>query len=181
MKFSQRIKFIYDLIDTPIAWDICCDHSQLALINLFQKKLEKVYCVDKSKESLDKIKDNSIYELLKLKKENFPSYSKLEPENLKPLDSIILIHKDGCQLDWPQVSGTIIIAGVGTHTALSIIESCPKEKRKDLQWIINPFNYEAKFKKGIEILLTDFAITEHDFHEEQRNRKIFKLLHNSLG
>lgn len=181
MKFSQRIKFIYDLIDTPIAWDICCDHSQLALINLFQKKLDQVYCVDKSKESLDKIKDNSIYELLNLKKEEFPPFTKLEPEKLKSLDSIILIHKDGCQLDWSQVNGSVIIAGVGTHTALSIIESCPKEKRKDLQWILNPFNYESKFKKGIEELLKDFTMIEHNFHEEQRNRKVFKLHHKSLG
>ncbi len=173
MKFSQRIKFIYDLIPTKVVWDICCDHSQLALINLFEKKLDTVYCVDKSKDSLEKIKSHSVYELLTQSDKSLPGYLKLKKENLKSSDSIVLIVKDGCDLDWPQVHGCVVIAGVGTHTALSIVASCTLDKRKELIWILNPFNYEDKFKMGINQLLTNFSLTEYDFTEDGRNRKIF--------
>ena len=98
---------------------------------------------------------------------------KLKKENLKSSDSIVLIVKDGCDLDWPQVHGCVVIAGVGTHTALSIVASCPLDKRKELIWILNPFNYEDKFKMGINQLLTNFSLTEYDFTEDGRNRKIF--------
>lgn len=173
MKFSARIKFIYDLIPTKIVWDICCDHSQIALINLFEKKIETVYCVDKSKESLEKIKSHTLFELLSESNSNSPEYIKVKKENLKSLDSIVLLVKDGCDLDWTQVSGCIVIAGVGTHTALAIVASCPMEKRKELVWILNPFNYEEKFKAGIKSLLNTFSQQEFDFIEEGRNRKIF--------
>lgn len=173
MKFSQRIKFIYDLIPSKTVWDICCDHSQLALINLFEKKLDTVYCVDKSKESLEKIKSHSVYELLTHSDTSLPDYLKIKKENLKSSDSIVLIAKDGCDLDWSQVAGSVVIAGVGTHTALAIVGSCPLEKRKEIVWILNPFNYENKFRSGIEHLLTNFSLTEYDFIEEGRNRKIF--------
>lgn len=173
MKFSQRIKFIYDLIPTKIVWDICCDHSQIALINLFEKKLDTVYCVDKSKDSLEKIKSHSVFELLTHSDQSLPAYLKIKKDNLKSSDSIVLIVIDGCDLDWSQVTGSVVIAGVGTHTALAIVESCPTEKRKELIWILNPFNYEEKFRSGIKNLLINFSLTEYDFVEDGRNRKIF--------
>lgn len=162
MKASKRINLIYSLCRGDFIWDICCDHSQVALINLKQKKFKTVYCVDKSKDSLDKIKVHPIYQAILKQLET--------PEKMNSF--IQLIYSDGTKLNWDQVSGSVIIAGVGSHTLISIIKSCPLEIRNKLVWVLNPFNHLENTKKELGNLFPSKKVEELSFKEGNRERPI---------
>ncbi|OYZ20102.1 MAG: hypothetical protein B7Y39_11295 [Bdellovibrio sp. 28-41-41] len=90
LKTTKRLIQIYTLAQGDALWDIGCDHSLLALMNLREKKFSKVYCVDRSKSSLEKIN-----------------------QKIRVIDPlrIEVIQSDGCLLNWEDVSGTVVIAG----------------------------------------------------------------------
>ncbi len=152
---TKRLIKIFELAEGKELWDIGCDHSLLAKINLNEKKFECVYCVDKSKSSLEKIYSGKSGRL------------RLNPEN------IVLIEADGCTLEWPLVNGTVVIAGVGANTILKIVEACPESYRSKLTWIMNPFSSIDKFQQEIEKLLSS-EIQKYEVEENKRTRYIYK-------
>ena len=153
---TKRLIQIFELADGKELWDIGCDHSLLAKINLREKKFSYVYCVDKSKASLEKIYSGKSGRL------------RLDPEN------IVLIEADGCDLDWSEVAGSVVIAGVGANTVLKIVGSCPEKHRKKLTWILNPFSSIDKFQKEIVNLLSSEDLQIHEVQENSRKRYIYK-------
>lgn len=161
MKFSTRISLLYSLCEGDAIWDICCDHSHIALLNLKEKKFKTVFCVDKSNNCLDRIKSHPFYSIL-MNNENTNS-------------AIELIYKDGCDIDWEKASGSIVIAGVGSHTLLKIVQSCPEVKRTKLTWVLNPFNHPEKTKIAISNIFTKNKIEEHVTIEDGRDRFVFKI------
>lgn len=156
MKATKRLIRIFELAQGDTLWDIGCDHSLLSKINLKQKKFSKVYCVDKSKSSLEKIYSGKSGRL------------RLNPEN------IVLIQADGCDLDWSAVTGSVVIAGVGANTVLKIVASCPEVFRKNLVWILNPFTSIEKFQMEIKSLLDASKLQVFEIVENGRIRFIFK-------
>lgn len=153
MKSSNRLIQIYNLAQGDALWDIGCDHSLLALINLREKKFSKVYCVDKSKSSLEKISQK-----MRL----------IDPSR------IVLTESDGCLLNWKDVTGSVIIAGVGANTVLKVVESCPEKYRKRLTWVLNPFTSVDKFLKEIARFLPETPMERHEAIENGRLRLIFR-------
>ncbi|MBL7544145.1 MAG: tRNA (adenine(22)-N(1))-methyltransferase TrmK [Bdellovibrionaceae bacterium] len=154
MKNPKRLQRIYELADGPELWDIGCDHSLLARINAKVKKFSMVYCVDKSKASLNKILNEA-----------------------KDLDfqTIKLVCADGCDLNWPDVSGSVVIAGVGGNTVINIVTSCPIKFRKKITWILNPFTSVDKFVKEIEHLFPNVDFERISIQEKSRECFIFKF------
>ncbi|NUM58926.1 MAG: tRNA (adenine(22)-N(1))-methyltransferase TrmK [Bdellovibrionaceae bacterium] len=168
MTFSLRIQKIYSLCEGLFIWDICCDHSLIAILNLKENRFQKVYCIDKSFQSLEKTKKH--LEKIKL----FNHY--IREDNISEKIEIQCI--DGSLLNWEKVTGSVIIAGVGSHTCLKIIKSCPESKRADLTWILNPFNYLDLFRTEIKKLFSEtVSLEEHTVIESSRERVIFKLSH----
>lgn len=153
MKIPKRLFQIYTLAQGDTLWDIGCDHSLLARINLREKKFKKVYCVDKSKASLEKISQ---------------SIRILDPARVE------LIQSDGCLLDWKTVSGTVVIAGVGGNTVLKVVESCPEIYRKRITWVLNPFTSVDKFSKEIVRFLPETPAETFEAKESGRIRLIFR-------
>ncbi len=139
-------------------WDIGCDHSLLAKMNLKERKFSKVYCVDKSKASLEKLYSGKSGRL------------RINPEN------IVLMNLDGCELDWSKVKGSVVIAGVGAHTVLKIVTSCPPTERHRLIWVLNPFNSLEKFQKEIVQLLPNADMKVVEVLDSSRIRYIFKMV-----
>lgn len=156
MKATKRLIQIFELAEGEELWDIGCDHSILAKINLKQKKFATVYCVDKSKSSLEKIYSGKSGRL------------RLNPENIK------LIQSDGCNLDWPAVKGAVVIAGVGANTVLKIVSSCPQIYRMNLTWVMNPFTSIDKFECDIKSLLLETQLSKTEVIESGRQRIIYK-------
>ncbi len=148
------------MAEGPYLWDIGCDHSILAKINQKQGRFMTVYCVDKSINSLDKI-----------------NLSRGAIDNSKTK----LIHSDGCDLDWKQVSGSVVIAGVGGNTVIKVVASCPKEKREELTWIMNPFTSVDKFLKEIPNLFPHSELVSTKVIEKKRERTIYKWQKQSAG
>lgn len=153
MKTTKRLIQIYNLAQGDALWDIGCDHSLLALMNLKEKKFSKVYCVDKSKSSLEKINQK---------------IRVIDPSRIE------VIQSDGCLLDWNAVSGTVVIAGVGGNTVLKVVESCPEEYRRRLTWVLNPFTSVDKFLKEIVQFLPEAAMERYETKENGRIRQIFR-------
>lgn len=151
MKIPNRIYQIYTLAQGDYLWDIGCDHSLLARINLRENKFSRVYCVDKSKASLRKI-ENSI----------------------RAIDSnrVVLLQSDGCHLNWGAVSGTVVIAGVGGNTILKVVRSCPEFYRQKLTWVLNPFTSVDKFSEEIARILFGLP-KKFEVIEKGRTRYIF--------
>ncbi len=168
MTFSLRIQKIYSLCEGPFIWDICCDHSLIAILNLKENRFQKVYCVDKSFQSLEKTKKH----LAEIKLSTHSHRKDLISEKIE-IQCI-----DGTLLDWEKINGSVIIAGVGSHTCLKIIKSCPEYKRTELTWILNPFNYLDLFRTEIKKLFSEtVSLEEHNVQENSRERVIFKLSH----
>lgn len=153
MKIPKRLAQLYQLAEGPELWDIGCDHALLARINQKEKKFSTVYCVDKSKNSLGKI---------------------LNIRQTVNMSSIVLIHSDGCLLDWATVKGTVVIAGVGGNTILKVIGSCPPDIRSRLVWLLNPFTSEEKFLQNALFLFDAKPIQKQDSIEKGRVRSIYK-------
>jgi len=155
LKTNKRLIQIYTLAQGDALWDIGCDHSLLALMNLREKKFSKVYCVDKSKSSLEKIN-----------------------QKIRVIDPlrIEVIQSDGCLLNWKDVSGTVVIAGVGGNTVLKVVESCPEKYRKRLTWVLNPFTSVDKFLKEIVQFLPETSMERYEAKENGRVRHIFRYL-----
>lgn len=153
MKLPKRLHLLYELAEGAFLWDIGCDHSILAQINLKEKKFSTVYCVDKSINSLEKITSS---------------------KKAKDSGSIVLIHSDGCDLNWEKVQGTVVIAGVGGNTVLKILESCPTEKRYQLVWVMNPFTSIDKFIENSKSLLDGAEFEKTEVSENGRIRTVFK-------
>jgi tRNA A22 N-methylase len=153
LRIPKRLSRIYELAEGKELWDIGCDHSILAQINLDEKKFSIVHCVDKSKLSLNKI---------------------IQSVPFEKRGNVNLINSDGCDIDWSQVRGSVVIAGVGGHTVLKVVASCPIEIRKKIVWILNPFTSVDLFIKEIAELLPGSTIQKHEMKEAGRDRAIFK-------
>jgi len=159
LKIPRRLFQIYTLahgdgLSTEL-WDIGCDHSLLARINMREGKFSNVYCVDKSKASLEKILNETKHVDLK---------------------SITLIESDGCNIDWKLVKGTVVIAGVGGNTVLKVVQSCPEAYRACITWVLNPFTSVEKFLKEIVQLMPNRNIEMFEAKEKGRLRLIFRIL-----
>lgn len=153
MKIPKRLFQIYSLAEGNELWDIGCDHSLLARINLQEKKFSKVYCVDKSKSSLAKI---------------------INETGAVDRDRIVLVQTDGCLLDWSNVHGTVVIAGVGGNTVIKVVQSCPEPYRRKLTWVLNPFTSVDRFLIEMVQYLPDVAPQRFEAKENGRTRYIFR-------
>tara|TARA_B110001454_G_scaffold219201_1_gene251897 strand:- start:42661 stop:43137 length:477 start_codon:yes stop_codon:yes gene_type:complete len=153
LRIPKRLFQIYTLAQGDTLWDIGCDHSLLALINLREKKFSKVYCVDKSKASLEKISQTMRI---------------LDPSRIG------LVLSDGCLLNWEEVKGTVVIAGVGGNTVLKVLASCPDNIRDRLTWVLNPFTSVDKFTKEIGRFLPETRMECFEAKEKGRVRRIFR-------
>lgn len=153
MKLPKRLHLLYDLAEGDELWDIGCDHSLLARINLRERRFSTVFCVDKSKNSLNKIQSNEKYT------------SEL---------SVVLIHCDGCHLDWDKVQGSVVIAGVGGNTVIKIIQSCPVKKRRQLVWLLNPFTSVERFVTASSQLFDEVPLQKFETIENGRTRSVYK-------
>lgn len=157
MRIPKRLFQLYTLANcdglSTELWDIGCDHSLLARINVHEGKFARVSCVDKSKSSLEKIL-NETQEI--------------------DLGCIVLIEADGCDLDWKMVNGTVVIAGVGGNTVLKVIKSCPERHRRRINWVLNPFTSVEKFLQEIVQFLPDSQRETYEAKENGRTRFIFR-------
>jgi tRNA A22 N-methylase len=159
LRLPKRLFQIYTLahsdgLNTEL-WDIGCDHSLLARINMREGRFSNVYCVDKSKSSLKKL---------------------LNDTNYMDLKTITLVESDGCDLDWKMVRGAVVIAGVGGNTVLKVVQSCPESYRNRITWVLNPFTSVDKFLKEIVQFLPGRNVETFEIKENGRIRFIFRIL-----
>jgi tRNA (adenine22-N1)-methyltransferase len=120
LKLSDRLLTLADSVRPGFPlWDICCDHGYLGLW-LFQKqKIPHLYLVDESVKVIETLLEN-------LKKETFYT-SAVFQEHSATLghkeQSIQVRLESGEKIPVNQLSGNIVIAGVGSYTVIHMLES----------------------------------------------------------
>lgn len=158
---SARLSKVFECASGRELWDIGCDHGLLALHNVFAQKFQRVVCVDKS---------NHIMSRLPIK---FRTTYRIPEERLH---SIHFLEKDGCDLDWTLPEGTVAIAGVGSLTIHSIINSAPTEHRWRLNWVVVPQDGPEFLLERWQNLFPDhFQLSMHEVLEGPRRRTVMHL------
>jgi tRNA A22 N-methylase len=112
----NRFDGLYSLI-TPgqPLWDIGCDHGLLGIKALREGLVPKAYFVDCARPPIERL-------------------IKVMPEDLKGRAHILLLK--GEDLDWAQVSGTVVISGVGSNTITKILKNVPKALRDKFKLVL---------------------------------------------
>ena len=154
IKLSKRLETISRLVpnDSKVI-DIGCDHGLLD-IYLYQKKIStKIIASDVNENALNNAKKN-------IEKNNLSKY--IETRLGNGLD----ILNDNDEID------TIIISGMGAHTAVGILKN-NKDKLKKISTIVIQSNTKVDFLRK-EIVKLNFLIDDEILVED--NKKVYTVI-----
>ena len=159
IKLSNRLEAISSLIpNNSKVIDIGCDHGLLD-IYLYQKKISnKIIASDINENALNNAKEN----IKKNKLDNI-----IETRLGNGLDTL----KDSDNID------TIIISGMGAHTAVGIIKN-NTEKLKNIKTIVIQSNTKIEFLRK-EITKLNYIIKDELLIED--NKKIYTIIKFEKG
>lgn len=156
---SPRLMKIFDCAEGTELWDIGCDHGLLAVYNVFAKKFQRVVCVDRSASIMQRLP------------QRFSKEYRLSPQQM---ESIHCLHEDGTKLNWATVQGTAVIAGVGSLTIISILESATNLHRERLSWVLVPQDGPEMISSKIRDWFSDQ--TEVHFFEVREGKRIKTII-----
>ncbi|WP_253720917.1 tRNA (adenine(22)-N(1))-methyltransferase TrmK [Bdellovibrio bacteriovorus] len=162
-KLPLRMQLIFDqLLPGQPVWDFCCDHGILGISAYRSGLFPEVYFVDQVAHIMDRLRarfsEKHFDELSTSRAEFFTSAG-------EDLDTVL--------------KGTVVIAGVGTHTIFKILNSLhQKELLQAQRVILCPQNYEDKlvgFLSEIPHFQYEFCNEHYEFVERGRARKLLIL------
>ena len=154
IKLSKRLETISSLVpsDSKVI-DIGCDHGLLD-IYLYQKKIStKIIASDVNENALNNAKKN-------IEKNNLSKYIETR------LGNGLEILNDNDEID------TIIISGMGAHTAVGILKN-NKDKLKKISTIVIQSNTKVDFLRK-EIIKLNFLIDDEILVED--NKKVYTII-----
>lgn len=160
IQLSPRLKFVSTqlLRESPV-WDICCDHGYLGIWAL-QNYFPEVHFVDPVSSIIEKIQQRAL-------------------AHQEANAGRIFLHPILGQDIEEEITGTIVILGVGPYVIKAILDSLWQKKKMRAQRIIlgpqrNPEKLEGwieEWQKSKEI----FNIQKETLVERKRQRVIFIL------
>jgi tRNA (adenine22-N1)-methyltransferase len=136
-KLSVRMQAVYDhLLPGEPVWDFCCDHGYLGLSAYRSERFPEVHFVDQVPHIIEKLKIRFEQKHQKYEKHQRAYFWAQSGESLTR-----------------EISGTVVIIGVGTHTITDILRGI-HEKNSGLinRYILCTHNYEEK----LEAFLNEF-------------------------
>lgn len=105
-KLSLRLQTIYDhLLPGKPVWDFCCDHGYLGLYAYRVGRFPEVHFVDQVPEIIERLKVR--FETKHLQSAEFPSRA--------------FFHMSAAEKIKLPLQGTVVMAGVGSHTILDFL------------------------------------------------------------
>lgn len=160
IKLSNRIQFIFDqLLPGKPVWDLCCDHGYLGLQAYRSGLFPEVCFVDQVPTIITALKSKFLNE--------YP----IESQSIK----VNFISSPGEEITH-EIHGSLVIAGVGAHTIVKILESlCEKGLLRAEKLILSPQRHEHWLED--EILKSDMfcdyqLMASHELRERGRLRKL---------
>ena len=156
--FKWSLSREYDYI-----YDVCCDHAHLALAIAHESEA-RVYAIDISKEVISKLKTRL--------------------ENHKP-DNLVIECKGGEEVAY-QDHSLIIIAGVGAHTSIRILEHIQNLNLKNTEIILCCHQNidilrEYLVKSSYKLLNEDLILDNHKYYELMHIADHGKMVINMIG
>ena len=137
-QLGPRLGKIVSLIEPGFpVWDTCCDHGYIGIEIMARETSPQICFVDSSKTIIDSLK------------------RKIEDSGKATNAKIAFFGIDAEKLDWEQVSGYVVVAGVGVDTIIKILEAIPEHRFTEIRLIMGPQNHPEKLKayllaKGIK-------------------------------
>lgn len=154
---SDRLTKIFDCAQGDELWDVGCDHGLLAAYNIFTRKFQRVICVDRSAIIIENLPNRFMHQY------------RIPLENMQ---SITFLNQDGRDLDWKNVRGSVVIAGVGSLTIESILRAAPNEDRQRLHWIVVPQDGPESLMQKKECFFNHQNIQTYEVKESRRTKTI---------
>ncbi len=143
-------KIFENLKQSEPVWDLCCDHGQLGERALRSGVTSEVHFVDQSSPVMATLKSNK-----------------------KDLVGATFYLLDAAHLP-TAVSGSVAISGVGSHTAIKILDNL--KWQNDIRLLISVNNKLELFKAYIESRRWQAFVTEYaDVAEKNRLRPFFRI------
>lgn len=160
-RLSDRLQAIYDeLLPGQPVWDTCCDHGKIGLNAHESGNFPEVHCVDQVPEIIEGLRQRAT-EYLAVSGGSF--------ENL-------FFHSGSAANLQQQILGTFVIAGVGAHTVIEILESLLGQNNFQPSRIIVSSHNKIDFnRQWLEQNLTkkSFNLSKHKLvNENGRIREI---------
>jgi tRNA (adenine22-N1)-methyltransferase len=107
-KLSLRLQTIYDhLLPGEPVWDFCCDHGYLGLYAYRVGRFPEVHFVDQVPEIMERLKHR--FETKHLQAADFPSRAFFHIRDAAKMQRTL--------------PGTVVMAGVGSHTILDFLKA----------------------------------------------------------
>jgi tRNA A22 N-methylase len=113
----KRLDALYSLIEPgrPL-WDIGCDHGLLGIRALQEELVPEAHFVDSARPVIDRL-ENVI------------------PNDLKSRSHLRKTKAEA--LNWSQVKGTVVLAGLGSNTIAKIIKSIPPSVGPNIKLVLS--------------------------------------------
>lgn len=160
LKLSPRMQLIYEhLIPGQPVWDLCCDHGYLGLNAYESGAFPRVYFVDQVPEIIQRLQETF--------RRQFPQ------DSVTSRAQFVALAGEALTAD---VTGTLVIAGVGAHTIINIVQTLhSKDLLKADKLILAPQKDEQKLLKFMaEQVPSTYQICNEHYNiiERGRTRKL---------
>lgn len=132
-KLSLRLQTIYDhLLPGKPVWDFCCDHGYLGLYAYRMGAFPEVHFVDQVPEIIERLEGR--FKAKHLQPESFPSRA--------------FFHVSAAEHLSVPLTGTVVMAGVGSHTILDVLST--QDFRNVERLILGPQKDEELLLQSLE-------------------------------
>ena len=143
IKISRRLKIIHDMVPQSVVADIGSDHGKLMIALVQSGKISKGFAVENKEGPFERLRNNLI--------------------RYQVIDKITPLFSDGIR-DISRDVSTIVIAGMGGHSIVSILKANP-EKLISIQTIIIDAHTAVPYVRR-EICQMGFAIADEKIVKE---------------
>ena len=152
---SQRLQFITSqLLEGHDVWDLCCDHGLIGRWAVKADRFPSVQFVDPVPSIIERLR-------LTLEKHAFEGRWTLHTVEAQSL---------------PDMSGTVVIAGVGGELIQKILEAHQDRCATVQKWILGPHKDEQDLLNWLKTWKSEeFKISEDSVEEKGRRRPFFLL------
>lgn len=161
-KLSLRLQTIYDhLLPGKPVWDFCCDHGYLGLYAYRVGRFPEVHFVDQVPEIIERLK------------------VRFESKHLQPADfpSRAFFHVSAAEKIKLPLYGTVVMAGVGSHTILDFLNVADFSKTDRL--ILAPQKDEELLLQSLQsspgVAFTHTLQKNLEILEKERRRTLLVL------
>lgn len=171
-ELSPRLKLLYSKIpENQPFYDMCCDHGYIALHAFQNLNIPKVIAVDIVPNIIRRIRTHLpqyFSDIPEITERNFTKW-RIE-KNQKELIGF----SHGAE-NLKNIQGTLMVAGVGTHTLLKIFQA-HKENSEVKRWILSTHTDNLKLRQALQ--KSNWKLIHENIVYEKHYREVLVLERN---